>query len=171
MMDAEENERTGIISAPSMLRTVGKAGRSLRTRSPHVQDTRRLSDHSSHRRNLWCIRRRYIPSIHLGKNTSHTAVPGILATGGGHFFVIGSCVGYVSSALYFYRNQILQAFAAFDDYPELRRLHLIMNFPLMRFQRMDLRPSGRREERAKLASSWMLYEYVGGGLSDGYSID
>jgi hypothetical protein len=65
-------------------------------------------------------------------------------------------VGYVTSALYFYRNQIRQAFMAFDDYPELMRLHLMMNFPLMRFQRMDLRPGRRGAERDRLASSWML---------------
>lgn len=70
--------------------------------------------------------------------------------------MIGSCIGYVTSAIYFYRTQIRQAFAAFDDYPELMRLHLVMNFPLMRFQRMDLRPNGRRVERARFTDSWML---------------
>jgi hypothetical protein len=66
---------------------------------------------------------------------------GILAVGGGHFFVIGSCLGYVASAFYFYRRQLREAFYAFDDYPDLMRLHLMMNFPLMRFQRMDIRSS------------------------------
>lgn len=81
---------------------------------------------------------------------------GLIASGGGHFFVIGSCVGYVSSALFFYRNQIRQAFIAFDDYPRLMRLHLIMNFPMMQFQHIDMRPSEHQAVRERFARSWRL---------------
>lgn len=45
---------------------------------------------------------------------------------------------------------------AFDDYPRLMRLHLIMNFPMMQFQHMDMRPSEHQAIREGFARSWRL---------------
>lgn len=50
----------------------------------------------------------------------------------------------------------MQAFLAFDDYPELMRLHLMMNFPSVRFQHMNLRKEHREEEKRRIESSWAL---------------
>jgi hypothetical protein len=128
MADAE-NERMGIISATSMLRTVGKlggpSGRGLimfrtlavaSTSAAIVGICGAFAGGTSSRRRFNAF--------------SDASIIGLLGSGGGHFFVIGSCIGYVTSALYFYRNQIRQAFLAFDDYPELIKIHLIMQFPV-----------------------------------------
>jgi hypothetical protein len=80
--------------------------------------------------------------------------------GGGQFFVIGSSIGYVLSAVYFFLGQLNQSFLAFDQYPELMRLHLAMNFPLERFERMKLDQQNRLKERQRLRDSWKLSSMV-----------
>ncbi|KAF2098558.1 hypothetical protein NA57DRAFT_75798 [Rhizodiscina lignyota] len=81
---------------------------------------------------------------------------GMMIMGGVQFFMAGSWIGFVGGSIFFYRTQVRQAFLAFDDYPELMRLHLVMNFPLMRFQRMNLHPDHRPQERRQLEDSWAM---------------
>ena len=80
----------------------------------------------------------------------------MLLLGGGQFFIAGSCIGFVGASIFFYKSQVEQAFMAFDDYPELLRLHMVMNFPLQRFQQMNLHPNHRQQERRKLQGSLAL---------------
>lgn len=80
----------------------------------------------------------------------------MLAIGGVQLFAIGSCIGYMASTFYFYRMQVQQSFGAFEQYPELMKLHLIMNFPLMRYQQMSLRPGLIEREKARIRKSWHL---------------
>jgi hypothetical protein len=79
--------------------------------------------------------------------------PGMLLLGGAQFFIFSSSVGFVGAAFFFYRQQVQQAFQAFDDYPELMRLHLMMNFPLMQWQKLNLHPDAIAKERQKIERS------------------
>jgi hypothetical protein len=89
-------------------------------------------------------------------DTLLTKVLGMLSLGGGQFFVICSCLGYVGAAVYYFKGQFSQAFLAFDQYPELMRLHLVMNFPLERFEAMKIDSKSRLMERKKIVDSWKL---------------
>jgi len=59
-------------------------------------------------------------------------------------FVIGSCVGYIASAIFYWRTAMETALIAFDDHPELLHLHLVKNYPNIGFQKLRL---GDREGR------------------------
>lgn len=82
------------------------------------------------------------------------SVLGVLVIGGGQMFLIGSCIGFVGAAWTFYQSQVREAFMAFDEFPELMRLHLMMNFPAMQFQHMKLDAAHRQQERSRLAETW-----------------
>lgn len=53
--------------------------------------------------------------------------------------------------------QVQEAFRAFDNFPELMRLHLIMNFPTVGWNHMKLLdPDTRLQERSRIQQSWAL---------------
>ncbi|KAF2482655.1 hypothetical protein BDY17DRAFT_298913 [Neohortaea acidophila] len=70
-----------------------------------------------------------------------TAWVGPLAAVG---FTIGSCIGFVSSAIFYWRSAQALAMKAFDDFPELMMLHLIRNYRTQGFDKIPIKTSKDR---------------------------
>lgn len=76
---------------------------------------------------------------------------------GGLGFVYGSCIGFVASSYAYFMHCRKQAFIALDRFPSLMKMHLMMNFKLGGFERLQLQSKEQLAAfRAEVMSSLRL---------------
>ncbi|KAI1075084.1 hypothetical protein F5B20DRAFT_400765 [Whalleya microplaca] len=108
-------------------------------------------------------------SIAVLLGVASAATFGFLTGSGNLGFVVGSCIGFVSASVQYYRQCLRQALVALEEHPRLIQLHLAYNFPWLGYHRLgpaQLSPEYWRRSLARQGNLVAAWQSASGALDE-----